>query len=81
VVKYMDGQSWKPSAYGNDGLAEYMTASCTTSIRTFDAESDYRETSFRVYPEAETVQFFHGCSISKYQYEKAMNRMRLQFDE
>ena len=26
------------------------------------------------------IQFFHGCSISKMQYEKAKNKMRLQFD-
>jgi hypothetical protein len=80
VVQHLDGQNWKESARGRDGHSEYLTASVTSSIKGINAESDYRETYFRIYPEEGKIQFFHGCSISKRQYEKAKNKMQLQFD-
>jgi hypothetical protein len=68
VVSHWDGQSWTPIEFGQDGSPEFMTASCTTSIKGIDAESDFRETWFRIYASTQTIQFFHGSSIRKEQY-------------
>ncbi len=80
VVQYLSGQKWTESERGTDGHSEYLTASVTSSIKGIAAESDYRETCFRIYPEEGKIQFFHGCSISKRQYEKAKNKMQLQYE-
>ncbi len=78
VVGYLDGQTWTPTQLGTDGTHEFLTASATSYIKGIYAQSDYRETWFRVVPETATVQFFHGCSITKNQYEKAAHKMKLQ---
>ncbi len=80
VIQHLDGQNWKESERGRDGHSEYLTASVTTSIKGIKAESDYGKTCFRIYPGEGKIQFFHGCSISKRQYEEAKNKMQLQFD-
>jgi hypothetical protein len=81
VVSYLDGQTWKPIEFGQDGSPEFMTASCTTSIKGTNAQSDYRETWFRVYASTQTIQFFHGSSIRKEQYMKSAHQMQLQMME
>jgi hypothetical protein len=68
ITKYLDGQNWKAAEFGKDGHPEYITASATSAIKHIYAQSDYRETCFRTYPEEEKILFFHGCSIKKKQY-------------
>lgn len=78
IFQSLDGNRWKSIETGKDGHYEYVTASATSVIRNTMADSDYRETAFRLYPEIETIVVFHGCSIKKNQYEVAKNKMELQ---
>ena len=79
IIGHLDNQKWLSVELGRDGHPENVTASVTSAIKHINAESDYRETWFRTYPESETIVFFHGCSIRTEQYEKAQNKMNMQF--
>lgn len=81
IVQFISNQHWLPIEKGTDGHNEYITASVTSSIRPSIAQSDYRETAFRTYPEEEKIIFFHGCSIRKKQYETIQHRAQLQIIE
>ncbi|MDP2750973.1 MAG: hypothetical protein Q8O89_09150 [Nanoarchaeota archaeon] len=81
IVQYLKDQHWEPIEKGNDGQNEFITASVTSSIRPALAQSDYRKTAFRIYPESQKIVFFHGSSIKKSQFELAQHKFIYQIME
>jgi len=65
VVQYLDGQHWKETEKGDDGQPIYMTASVTTSIKGLFAESNYRETYFKIFSETKKLLFFMVVQLRK----------------
>lgn len=81
IVQYLNGENWDAIGIGIDGHDEYITASATSIIKPIYAQSDYRETYFKTFPEHEKIVFFHGVSIHKKQYEAALHKMLLQINQ
>ena len=80
IAQGLNGQNWVAIESGTDGSPEYVTASVTSAVKPVLAQSDYRDTWFRACPDDSKIVFFHGCTISKKQYEKAKNKLDLQIN-
>ena len=80
IVSSLHGQTRSPSETGLNGSAIFKIASATWSVKGTFAQSDYRESCFRIFPETGTIQFFHSSSIQKGQYDRLAPDLKVRLE-
>ena len=74
IYSVLDGMILEADSIERDGTPCYQVASCTTNIEGPWMIRPHRDTCFRLYASAGTIEFFHGSPREESWYNKWLEK-------